>query len=98
MLASSSAPVGSIVWRCCRLTGWPEAYNSVEVSWDPAGKLTPAADNESESSEPEPDGSARADPTPTPTPARICGPRHRRQPDNGKDRCRDGQSPTRLPK
>jgi len=32
--ASGSAPVGSIVWRCCLLTGPPEAHNSVEVhSW-----------------------------------------------------------------
>jgi hypothetical protein len=44
--ASRSTPVGSIVWRCCRLTGPPEACKSVEVySWGPAGKLAPAADS-----------------------------------------------------
>src|SRR6516164_11592767 len=44
--ASGSAPVGSIVWRYCLLTGPPEAHNSVEVhSWGPAGKLAAAADS-----------------------------------------------------
>src|SRR6516165_11817498 len=36
-------------------------------------------------------------PAPTPTPTCICGPRHRRQPDSGKDRG-DGQPPASRPK
>ena len=48
--ASGSALVGSIVWRCCLLTGPLEAHNSVEErSWGPAGKLA-AADNTDSSS------------------------------------------------
>jgi hypothetical protein len=44
--ASGSAPAGSIVWRCCRPTGPPEAYNSVEVySWGLVSTLAPVADN-----------------------------------------------------
>ena len=46
--ASGSAPVGSIVWRCCLLTGPPEAHNSVEVhSWGPAGKFAAADSTDS---------------------------------------------------
>src|SRR6516164_10522410 len=51
-----------------------------------------------ESAEPDPDGGTRADPTSTPTTTCICRPRQCRQPDGGKDRRRDGQSPTSLPK
>src|SRR5215472_5961982 len=53
---------------------------------------------EGKSSEPDADGGTRAYPAPTPTPTRICGPRHRRQPDSGKDRRGDGQSPASLHK
>ena len=48
--AGGSAPVGSIVWRYCRPTGPPEAYDSVEVhSWGLGSKLGPAADNKDSS-------------------------------------------------
>jgi hypothetical protein len=47
---------------------------------------------EREGSEPDPNRGTRADPT------CICGPRRRRQPDSGKDRCCDRHLATSFPK
>jgi len=85
------------VGRCEGWGGWIVFVITVRVI---IGVIVRAREHRAEgkSSEPEPYRRTRANPTPTPTPACICRPRHRRQPDSGKDRCCGGQPATSFPK
>src|SRR6516162_4706292 len=90
-----TAPWGRIIRRRWIVVSWGGRVVAVRVGVIVGVREYGA---KREGSEPEPDRGARADPTSAPAPASICRPRHRRQPDSGKDRRSDGQPPTSFPK